>query len=152
MPRTTSRKITYRSYKHFSAEDFGADLRKAPFHVGEILDINSHMEYFQDLFLNILDQHAPIKTKVIRTSQCPHMTKQWKSTIFQRNMAFNTYNKNKTKANWEKFRKLRNKCSNLSKSALKDYFTKNCSDKNSPNFWKVIKPFSTNTIWMWQEL
>ena len=84
LPRTTSRRITYRSYKHFNAEDFGADLRRAPFHVGEVLDINSHMEYFQDLFLNVLDQHAPIKSKIVRTSQCPHMTKQWKSAIFQR--------------------------------------------------------------------
>ena len=86
MPRTTTRKILYRSFKHFNPEDFGSDLRKAPFHVGEVLDIHSHMEYFQDLFLNILDQHTPIKSKVIRTSQCPHMTKKWKSTMYKRNM------------------------------------------------------------------
>ncbi len=141
MPRTTTRKILYRSYKHFCPEDFGSDLRKAPFHVGEVLDIHSHMEYFQDLFLTILDQHAPIKSKTIRTTQCPHMTKEWKNTIYKRNMAYNIYRQNKSKSNWEHYRKLRNKCSNLAKSALKGYFSKNCSEKSSNSFWKVIKPY-----------
>ena len=144
MPRTTTRRIIYRSYKHFNAEDFGSDLRKAPFHVGEVLDVNTHMEYFQQLFLNILDQHAPIKTKVVKTTQVPHMTKEWKCLIYQRNMTYNTYCQNRSMSNWERYRKLRNKCSNMSKSALKNYFTRNCEeDKNgkSKKFWRVIKPF-----------
>ena len=118
MPRTTTRKIIYRSFKHFNPEDFGSDLRKAPFHVGEVLDIHSHMEYFQDLFLNILDQHAPVKSKVIRTSQCPHMTKKWKSTMYQRNMAYNTYRQNKSNSNFEKFRVLRNISAQTSQNLL----------------------------------
>ena len=143
-PRTTSRKLFYRSYKHFDPINFANDLKNAPFHVGEVLDINTHMEFFQKMFLDILDQHAPIKSKVIKTSQCPHMTKEWKTTIFRRNMALNKYHDNKTKKNFETFRKLQNKCSNLSKSALKQYFSKNCAQDNTEkpkHFWKVVKPF-----------
>lgn len=100
MPRTTTRKVIYRSFKHFDPEKFGSELREAPFHVGQILDIHSHMEYFQDLFLSVLDRHAPIKSKVMKTRQCPHMTPEWKSAIYSRNMAYNTYRKNKTSPNW----------------------------------------------------
>ncbi len=87
LPRTTSRKVTYRSFKHFDPVAFGNDLRQAPFQVGEVLDIDDHMAFFQDLFLTILNKHAPFKTKVIRSKQVPHMTKEWKSAIYRRNMA-----------------------------------------------------------------
>ena len=140
MPRTTTRKIYYRSYRHFDPVDFGRDLRQAPFHVGEIFDIHSHMEFFQSIFSNILDSHAPIKTKIIKTNQCPHMTKEWKSAIFRRNMAHNKYLKQRTSKNFHVYRKLRNKCSNLSKSALKKYFGKHCTNTDK-TFWKVIKPY-----------
>ncbi len=144
-PRTTSKRLFYRSFKHFDPVKFGQDLREAPFHVGEIFDIDSHMDYFQQMFLNILDRHAPIKTKTIRTSQCPHMNAKWKQAIYQRNMAHNVYLNDRSSKNFETYRKLRNKCSNLSKQALRNYFAKNCSTetkKEKPkHFWKIIKPY-----------
>ncbi len=143
MPRTTTRKVIYRSYKHFDSQAFGSELREAPFHVGEILNVDSHMEFFQDLFLSVLDRHAPLKCKTIRTRQCPHMTPEWKSTIYSRNMAYNTYRKNKCKQTWEKYRKLRNKCVKLSKIALKQYFNDKCTTKAGPSkeFWQTVKPY-----------
>ncbi len=98
------------------------------------------MDFFQAMFVSILDTHAPIKTNVIKTNQCPHMTKEWKSAIYQRNMAHNKYLKQRTSKNFHAYRKLRNKCSNLAKSALKKYFGKHCSNTDK-SFWKVIKPY-----------
>ncbi len=91
LPRTMSRKVTYRSFKHFDPVAFGNDLRQAPFQVGEVLDIDNHMAFFQDMFISVLNKHAPLKTKVIRSKQVPHMTKEWKSAIYRRNMAYNNY-------------------------------------------------------------
>ncbi len=143
LPRTMTRKIHYRSYKNFDPVAFGEDLRQAPFHVGEVLDIDSHMAYFQDLFTSILDKHAPVKTKVIRTNQAPHMTNAWKSAIFKRNEAYNTYKQYKTDYNFEIYRRLRNKCTKMSRTALKDYFTENCTTENGPStdFWSAVKPY-----------
>ncbi len=143
LPRTTSRKVTYRSFKHFDHVAFGNDLRQAPFQVGEVLDIDDHMAFFQDLFLTVLNKHAPLKTKVIRTRQVPHMTKEWKSAIYRRNMAYNTFMSNKSDNNWEAYRQLRNQCVKLSKLALKNYFTEKCTSNSGPtrDFWQTVKPY-----------
>ncbi len=63
-------------------------------------------------------------------------------------MALNAYRAKKTKAKYEKYRKLRNKCANLSKSALKDYFTKNCSDKYCPDIFLNSKYLKKNIIYI----
>ncbi len=68
------------------------------------------------------------------------MTKEWKTTIFRRNMAHNKYLKQLTSKNFHIYRKLRNKCSNLAKSALKKYFGKNYKNTDK-TFWKVIRPY-----------
>ncbi len=58
-------------------------------------------------------------------------------------MAHNKYLCNRSGRNYENYRKIRNKCSNLSREALKQYFNKNCSEsKEKPkHFWKVVKPY-----------
>ncbi len=66
------------------------------------------------------------------------MTKEWKMAIYRRNMAHNKYLKQRTSKNI--YRKLRNHCSNLAKSALKKYFGKNCKNTDK-TFWQVIKPY-----------
>ncbi len=143
LPRTTTKRIHYRSYKHFDPIQFGNDLRQAPFHTGEVLDLDTHMWFFQQLFLSILDRHAPIKTKVIRTNIVPHMTKAWKSAIYKRNQAYNTYKQYRTDKNWDIYRKLRNECTRQSRIALRDYFTEKCTTENGPSkeFWSTIKPY-----------
>ncbi len=143
LPRTMTRRILYRSYKHFDPIKFGDDLRQAPFHTGEVLDLDTHMWFFQQLFLSILDKHAPIKTRTIRTNRVPHMTKAWKSAIYKRNQAHNTYRQYKTDKNWEIYRKLRNDCVQQSRIALRDYFSEKCTTENGPSkeFWSTIKPY-----------
>ena len=69
LPRTTTRKIYYRFYKNFDPTEFGNNLRQAPFLTGQVLDIDTHIWYFQKHFTTI---HAPIKTRIIKTNREPH--------------------------------------------------------------------------------
>ena len=58
----------------------------------------------------------------------------------------NTYFKNKTAENWEKYGKLRNECVSLTKMVKREYFqTLNISFINdNKTFWKTVKPFLSN--------
>ena len=57
--------LHYRSYKHFVDSDFIDDISAAPFHVAEIFDDVSDMTWFtSNLISDIVDDHAPIKTKL----------------------------------------------------------------------------------------
>ena len=60
----------------------------------------------------------------------------------------NTYIKNKTGENWEKYRKLRNKCVKETRKVKKEYYRNlNIGDiTDNKRFWKTIKPNFSNKI------
>ena len=66
--------------------------------------------------------------------------------IMSRSRCKNTYFKNKTVENWEKYRKLRNECVKLTKKVKREYFENlNINSVNdNKSFWKTIKPFFTD--------
>ena len=66
--------------------------------------------------------------------------------IMNRSRCKNTYFKNKTAENWEKYRKLRNECVRLTKNVKREYFQNlNINSiKDNKTFWKTIKPFLSN--------
>ncbi len=71
------------------------------------------------------------------------MTKEWKSAIYRRNMAYNNYMSCKSDQNWEAYRLLRNQCVKLSRLALKNYFTEKCTSDSGPtkDFWQTVKSY-----------
>ena len=70
---------------------------------------------FQNILCNVLDKHAPVKKKYLRTNDSPFMTKYLRKMIMDRLRSKNIYFKDKTVGNWERYRKLWNECVKLSK-------------------------------------
>ena len=62
-----------------------------------------------------------------------------------RNMVRNAKNKHPSRDNYEKYRKLRNKCVKMRLSSQRKYFKQRCDGgPKSQNFWPTIKPFLSN--------
>ena len=60
-------------------------------------------------------------------------------------MRFNKFQNNKTKRNWENFRKQRNLVVSLKRKSINKCFIDRCIGGYKPeNFWPTIKPFLTN--------
>ena len=78
----------------------------------------------QNILNDVLEKHAPLRTKYLRGNSSPFITKQLRKNIMNRSRSKNAYFKNKTVENWEKYRKLRNDCVKATKKAKKDYFEK----------------------------
>ena len=69
--------IHYRSYKKFDENKFCADLISAPFHVSEVFDdIDDSYWFFSSILNNVISEHAPIKTKVLKRTQVPYMNSE----------------------------------------------------------------------------
>ena len=104
---------------------------------------NSNYSRFQNILREVLDYHAPIKKKYNRANNSPFITKNLRKMIMNRSRCKNTYFKNITVENWEKFRKLRNDCVKLTKKVKREYFQnlniKSINDNKT--FWKTVKPF-----------
>ena len=80
------RKIFYRSYKHFCEADYLTDLSFAPFHVADIFDDIDDIAWFSSsLIRNVIDAHAPVKSKIITKQSVPYMNSKLRKAQYARN-------------------------------------------------------------------
>jgi len=142
------RKIKYRSYKSFSESSFKKDVSHIPSQVCDVFDdIDDQYWAFNVMFKEVLDEHAPIKERTVKTDKIPYMHSSLRQEMYKRSRLKNIFLKNKTSDNWENYKKQRNRTTSLRKKAIKSYFVKKCSNSSSPkDFWNCVKPFfATNS-------
>ena len=80
--------IYYRDYKKYVDGDFRNDLKK--FLTGSL-----SYEDFEKIFLDVLEIHAPLKTRLIRANEVPYMTKALKKAIMKRSELESRYYRTK---------------------------------------------------------
>ena len=112
------------------------------------LKCTTSFEYsdFRSIFNWILQNHAPIKKRILRFNNSPFMTKTLRKPIMHRSKFKNIYNKKRTDDNWINYKKQMNFCVNLLRKTKKDYFQNlNILDLfYNRKFWKTIKPYFNN--------
>ena len=98
----------YRDYKSFNFESFNNELN-------ELLKSEKEINYslFENIFLQVLNAHAPVKKKIQRFNNNPFMTKQLRKAIMLRSRLKNVFNKNRAPKTWDSYKKQRNFCVNL---------------------------------------
>ena len=94
---------------------------------------------FESLYMDVVNEHAPLKRVHLRGNQVPFMTKQWRQVIRYRNRLWKKYLKERTDENYCKYKTQRNVCTRLRRKAIKDFFRKK-NEENSPReFWNVYQ-------------
>ena len=150
LPQNNQDKIIYRYYKHFEETLFKNDVAIAPFHVAEIFDdINDQYYFTETLFKDVIELHAPLKSRKPLNFPSPFMNSELRKTIHYKAMLRNKYfRKGRHNASWEEYRKVRNKCNKLKAKSIRYYFDKKCSSDSNTNqsFWKTIKPFVSDRV------
>ena len=98
---------------------------------------------FKNVFMNVLNRHAPMKEKIIRGNNAPFMNKTLSKAFMIRSRLKNVYNKFPTEENKVLYKKQRNYCTNLLKRVKKDYYNNLDTNtfKDNKQFWKCIRPF-----------
>ena len=109
-----------------------------------------NMEYqdFLNIFINILNKHAPMKQKYLIANQGRFMTKDLHKAIMKRSRLRNKFLRDRTDISREEYKKQRNLCVSLLKKAKKDHFA-NLDTKSvtySKKFWQNVKPLSSNKV------
>ena len=137
--------IYYRSYKNFDEPKFLAEIENTQFSFTAD-NPNQNYDLLSNKFLEIVNNHAPLKKKIIRGNQKPFMNKEFQKAVYTRSRLKNRYNKKPNKENEIAYKKQRNKCVSLRKQSIKDHIKK-VTDKginSNKDFWSFIKPFITN--------
>ena len=106
------------------------------------------MTILRQFLLEVIDNHIPMKKKKAINKPAPFMNQTLRREIYKKKMAYNKYQKCKSKTNWENYRKqrnLQNVVTKIKKKSIRNYFMERCvGGPNSKDFWPTIKPFLTD--------
>ena len=118
-----------------------------------LLDLENNLEYRQhgdfDCFDNILENtlnwHAPVKTKIVRGNNKPHISKSLRKAIMVRSKLKNIANKTGHPDDISKFKRQRNRVVNINKKEKRSFFSKiECNNNSNKRFWSTFKPYLSN--------
>ena len=136
--KSKPREIIYRNYSKINEEIFRDDLISSLTMKNKLDSVE-----FEERVLCVLNNHAPLKKKVVRANQMPYMTKKLRKAIMKRSALEKRYYKSKSLKDKEAFKKQRNYCNRLYKREKRNYFNnlnlKEITDNKT--FWKTVKPF-----------
>ena len=136
--RSSPNELVYRDYKNFDRLTFKRELEE------KLNQQINEYKHFEQIFLEVLNTHAPIKRKLLIANHVPYMTKALRKAIMKRSELESKYVKNKTNENLKSYKKQRNFCSKLYKKERKKYYEmldlKNVTDNKDES--KVANLFS----------
>ena len=103
---------------------------------------------FDQIFLNVLDKHAPMKRKLLRANHSFYISKPLRESIMRRSHLEKVYYKNKYEKSFKAYKKQKNFCSRLYKKERKRFFNNLNLSFVTDNklFWKTIQPFFLNKV------
>ena len=109
VPRLKPKQIKYRSYKKFVPENFLSDVKHAQFE-SDGANPDKSYDHLTNTFRNIVDKHAPIKTKFLRGNDAPFMNPELRKAMYTRARLKRRLNKHHSKQNEIAFKKQRTLC------------------------------------------
>ena len=140
--KSKPKEIIYRDFKKFSEETFNQELSL------KLADeCANNYSSFENIVLDTLNHHAPVKKKLLGASHAPYFTKTLRKAIMRRSNLLKKYFKTRTPESLKKYRKQKNNCSCLYKKERKIFFNnlKVSNITDNKTFWKNIQAiFSEN--------
>ena len=104
--------------------------------MNDLNDKNLACEQFKNMFKPVVDKHAPIKSKFMRSTHAPFMNKELSNASTGKKLK-NLHNKINTRESWDAFQRQRNKCVAIKRKNIRTYFSLLAKD-NGHNNKKVL--------------
>ena len=102
--------INYRSFKNFNRDQFRSDIASQNWNVlGTFQDPNDMWREWKIKFLNVVDTHALLRTKRVRSKRSPWITSELKKHMHERDIMKLKAIRSKNPQDWGEFKRLRNK-------------------------------------------
>ena len=144
------RRTLIRDMKRFNRQDFIREALLADWdQVYKEPDINRKLEIFNSIILTLFDKHCPWIEVKSKYQPAPWINEDIRSEMKNRDKLYKQYllNKSNQSANiisinssFNKYKKVRNKVKQMIRNAkTKYYYDIFSSDKNSTEFWKIVR-------------
>ena len=141
-PAIVHKTVTYRDYNKFDADSFTKDLLNSNTlkEVTSIQDTEYAWGHFKNIFMNICNKHAPLKTRRVRIRKCPWINTEILKHIHSRDYAHRKYLKTKDENDHKAYKMLRNKTTSLIRNTKRSYYETKINDNSSnpSQMWNII--------------
>ena len=140
-PRIKPCYVTIRSYTNYSADNFLRDLPYTLFHIISLFDdFNDQVDVFNELFLEVLSLHAPVKRVKIRSKPNPFITPEIRQLMRTRDQWRKIARKTNDPLHWNGYRFFRQEVKREFRVAEKVHVRTQILDSNgnSNSIWKII--------------
>ena len=99
-----------------------------PFQAAYVFDDVDDIYWAHEVLLtDILNEHAPVKEKYVKTKVCPFINTKLRKASYKKAMLFNKYKQCRSTANWEAYRKQRNLTNNIKRNSVRTYLDERCA-------------------------
>ena len=139
--RKKAKKIEVRNMKRFNQHHFNEDLLAQRWEQIVLQsDTDSMWTLWKELFLEVLDKHAPIQHIRKKSSSIPWLTSEIKKLLFDKDKKKRRAMITKLNADWDDYKASRNKVNIALRQAKADYYrNKIATQNNNPKeAWKTI--------------
>lgn len=134
--------ITTRSFKRYDPDLFCEEISEISWDtINTKESIDEKLDTFNELFTDVLNRHAPIKTFKLKHKPSPFMTPELKQSIEMRNKAHKKARQSNSVEDWESFNTLKRAVKRGFRQSERDYYnTEIKSNKeNRGSIWKTIR-------------
>ena len=136
-----------RDFKRFSPQSYISDIGDICWNsVYESKNPQSAYDTFISLLTEVIDKHAPMHKRRVKTKESPWMTKDILTSIRTRDRLKAKAKKTKSTHDWESYKKARNDVTFAVRKAKRDFITKkiNSTKDSSKEIWKSLKYLTPN--------
>ena len=141
LPKPTPTYVKTRCYRHYAHRSFLENLAQVPWFENVLIDDASEkVIHFNHYFLEVLNQHASIKTVKIKHRPCPFVDQEMKEHMKNRNQLMKIAKQTRSSEDWEIYRLSRESIKARLRDSEREHAKtelKNC--KKTSSMWKVIK-------------
>ena len=140
--------IKTRNFRNFDNNDFLWDLSGQPWsNLQYCHNIEQMWSLWKSMFITIVDKHAPIKRKRIRSSSIPWVTPEIKQLIFERDKIKHKHAITKNRELWDDYKRLRNKVNKAIKNKKCHYYQHKIEvNKDNPKgTWRILNSLMGRT-------
>ena len=144
----THKTIKYRNFKQFDEKQFLEDLESAPWNILDITnDPNECLDLWEQMYLDIINKHAPLITKRVKMlQQPPWWNDDISSAIVDRDylLSICSTNKHDTAAKIL-YQRARNKVNYMIRDAKKEFYSEVLQGNDPKEKWKAIRATISST-------
>ena len=140
-PRGNPRFIESRSFKNFDQNRFKLDLQNANWPpIGSVNNANDYWSKWKSIFLEIVDKHAPCRTKKVRSRPSPWITSEIKKQMYSRDKLKKKAMKTNKPEIWDDYKKIKNNVNKAVKRTKKSFYRQEIQSKagDCKGTWKVL--------------